>query len=413
MNRTIRKVALAYSGGLDTSIIIPWLRENYGCDVVAVAADVGQNEETSGLAEKARRTGAVDFRLLDVREELARDYLFPVLRSGAVYEREYLLGTASARPLIARKQVEVALETGCDALAHGCTGKGNDQVRFELAYQTLAPELAVIAPWREWDITSREDAMAYAAARGIAVAATKKDPYSRDRNLWHLSHEGGGLEDPAWEPDPSLFKLTVDPELAPDEPERVTISFSRGLPEAVDGQRLSPARLIERLNEIGGRHGVGRADIVENRLVGIKSRGVYETPGGTILVAALRALEALTLDRDTAHEKERLAIRYAELVYFGQWFTPLREGLDAFFASVMEGVTGSVTLKLYRGSATVCGRRAVNSLYDAGLASFDMSGYTAQDAEGFIRLFGLQSRGRRRLSPRAVEPVEPAAVRSR
>ncbi len=413
MKRTIRRVALAYSGGLDTSIIIPWLRETYGCEVVAVAADVGQNEETSGLAEKARRTGAADFHLLDVREELARDYLFPVLRSGAVYEREYLLGTASARPLIARKQVEIALETGCDALAHGCTGKGNDQVRFELAYQTLAPELAVIAPWREWDITSREDAMAYAAARGIAVAATKKDPYSRDRNLWHLSHEGGGLEDPDWEPEPSLFKLTVDPQLAPDEPERVAITFSRGLPEAVDGQRLSPARLIERLNEIGGRHGVGRADIVENRLVGIKSRGVYETPGGTILVTALRALEALTLDRDTAHEKERLAIRYAELVYFGQWFTPLREGLDAFFASVMEGVTGSVTLKLYRGSATVCGRRAANSLYDAGLASFDMSGYTAQDAEGFIRLFGLQSRGRRRLSTRAVEPAEPAAVRSR
>ncbi len=413
MKKTVRRVALAYSGGLDTSIIIPWLRENYGCEVVAVAADVGQNEETSGLAEKARRTGAVDFRLLDVREELARDYLFPVLRSGAVYEREYLLGTASARPLIARKQVEVALETGCDALAHGCTGKGNDQVRFELAYQTLAPDLAVIAPWREWNITSRDDAMAYAAARGIPVAATREDPYSRDRNLWHLSHEGGRLEDPAWEPEPSLFKLTVDPELAPDEPERVTISFSGGLPDAVDGQRLSPARLIERLNEIGGRHGVGRADIVENRLVGIKSRGVYETPGGTILVTALRALEALTLDRDTAHEKERLAIRYAELVYFGQWFTPLREGLDAFFASVMEGVTGSVTLKLYRGSATVCGRRAENSLYDAGLASFDMSGYTSQDAEGFIRLFGLQGRGRRRLSPPAVEPVEPAAVRSR
>jgi len=413
MTKNIRKVALAYSGGLDTSIIIPWLRENYGCEVVAVAADVGQNEETSGLAEKARRTGAIDFHLLDVREELAREYLFPVLRSGAVYEREYLLGTASARPLIAKKQVEVALRTGCDALAHGCTGKGNDQVRFELAYQTLAPELAVIAPWREWDIQSREDAMNYAAARGIPVAATKRDPYSRDRNLWHLSHEGGRLEDPAWEPEPSLFKLTVDPELAPDVPERVTVSFSAGLPVEVDGQRLSPARLIERLNGIGGRHGVGRADIVENRLVGIKSRGVYETPGGTILVAALRALEALTLDRDTAHEKERLALRYAELVYFGQWFTPLREGLDAFFASIMEGVTGSVTLKLYRGSVAVCSRTAADSLYDTGLASFDMSGYTAQDAAGFIRLFGLQNRGRRRLSPQAMTSGEPVAARNR
>ena len=401
--KTIRRVALAYSGGLDTSIIIPWLRETYGCEVVAVAADVGQAEETSGLAEKARRTGAADFHLLDLREEFARDYLFPVLRSGAIYEREYLLGTASARPLIAKKQVEIALETGCDALAHGCTGKGNDQVRFELAYQALAPELAVIAPWREWDITSREDAIDFAAARGIPVAATRKDPYSRDRNLWHLSHEGGRLEDPAWEPEPSLFQLTVAPEDAPAEPERVTVSFASGVPVAVDGDRLSPADLVARLNTIGGRHGVGRADIVENRLVGMKSRGVYETPGGTLLVAALRALESLTLDRDTAHEKERLALRYAELVYFGQWFTSLREGLDAFFESVMEPVTGSVTLKLYRGSAAVCGRSSPNSLYDRNLASFDMSGYTPQDSAGFIRLFGLQNRGRKRLAPRRVE----------
>ncbi|HEY1434246.1 MAG TPA: argininosuccinate synthase [Thermoanaerobaculia bacterium] len=411
--KTIRRVALAYSGGLDTSIIIPWLRETYGCEVLAVAADVGQEEETAGLAEKARRTGAADFRLHDLREEFARDYLFPVLRSGAIYEREYLLGTASARPLIARKQVEVALETGCDAVAHGCTGKGNDQVRFELAYQALAPELAVIAPWREWDITSREDAMDFAAARGIPVAATRKDPYSRDRNLWHLSHEGGRLEDPAWEPEPSLFQLTISPEEAPDTPERVTVAFESGVPVAVDGERFSPARLVAHLNAAGGRHGIGRADIVENRLVGIKSRGVYETPGGTLLVAALRALESLTLDRDTAHEKERLALRYAELVYFGQWFTPLREGLDAFFESVMEPVTGSVTLKLYRGAATVCGRSSPNSLYDQGLASFDMSGYTAQDSAGFIRLFGLQNRGRRRLSPRAVRRSERSLVGSR
>ena len=411
--KTVRRAALAYSGGLDTSIIIPWLRENYGCEVVAIAADVGQEEETSGLAEKAQRTGAADFHLLDLREEFARDYLFPILRSGAIYEREYLLGTAAARPLIARKQVEVALATGCDALAHGCTGKGNDQVRFELAYQALAPELAVIAPWREWSIVSREDAIDYAAARGIPVAATKKDPYSRDRNLWHLSHEGGNLEDPAWEPEPSLFQLTAAPENAPDEPERVTIAFESGLPVSVDGRRLSPAGLIGLLNAIGGRHGVGRADIVENRLVGIKSRGVYETPGGTLLVTALRALEALTLDRDTAHEKERLAMRYAELVYFGQWFTSLREGLDAFFETVMEPVTGSVTLKLYKGSATVAGRRSSRSLYDKSLASFDMTGYTPRDSAGFIRLFGLPHRGRRRLEPRPVEApaeAEKAAV---
>jgi argininosuccinate synthase len=411
--KNFRRVALAYSGGLDTSIIIPWLRETYGCEVVAIAADVGQEQETSGLAEKARRTGAADFHLLDLREEFARDYLFPVLRSGAIYEREYLLGTASARPLIASKQVEIALQTGCDALAHGCTGKGNDQVRFELAYQALAPELAVIAPWREWDIASREDAMDFAAARGIPVAATRKDPYSRDRNLWHLSHEGGRLEDPAWEPDPSLFQLTVAPEEAPDEPERVTVSFESGVPVAVDGERLSPASLIGALNAIGGRHGVGRCDIVENRLVGIKSRGVYETPGGTILVSALRALESLTLDRDTAHEKERLALRYAELVYFGQWFTALREGLDAFFENVMEPVTGSVTLKLYRGAAAVCARSSPRSLYDRGLASFDMSGYTAQDSAGFIRLFGLPHRGRKRLPPRAVERVGRLRARSR
>jgi len=409
--KNVRRIALAYSGGLDTSIIIPRLRERYGCEVVAVAADVGQEEETAGLAEKARRTGAADFHLLDLREEFARDYLFPILRSGAIYEREYLLGTAAARPLIARKQVEVALETGCDALAHGCTGKGNDQVRFELAYQALAPELDVIAPWREWDIVSREDAMDYAAARGIPVPATRRDPYSRDRNLWHLSHEGGPLEDPAHEPDPSIYKLTADPTEAPDEPQRIEIGFVSGIPDSIDGRRLSPAELVATLNAIGGRHGVGRADIVENRLVGIKSRGIYETPGGTLLVAALRALESITLDRDTVREKERLALRYAELVYFGQWFTPLKEGLDAFFESIMKNVTGTATLKLYKGSATTCGRRSAHSLYDEALASFDMTGYTPQDAGGFIRLFGLPNRGRRRLAPVAVGR-KPRAARS-
>jgi argininosuccinate synthase len=393
----IKKVALAYSGGLDTSIIIPWLKENYGCEVVAVAVDVGQAEETSGLEEKAKKTGASEFFLVDAKDEFAKDYLFPVLKAGAAYEHDYLLGTATARPLIAKKQVEVALATGCDAFAHGCTGKGNDQVRFELAYMALAPELAIIAPWREWDIASREDAIDYAAARGIPVSATKKDSYSRDRNLWHLSHEGGPLEEPGFEPEPSMFKLTVDPEKAPDAPERVTISFAAGLPVAVNGQRLAPVPLIQKLNEIGGRHGVGRVDIVENRLIGIKSRGVYETPGGTLLVQALRALETLTLDRDSVHEKEKLAARYAELVYFGQWFSPLREALDAFMNALMPTVTGDVTLKLYKGSSSVVGRTSPHALYSAHLASFDMRGYTPADATGFIRLFGLPTKGRLRL----------------
>lgn len=397
MKPKIRKVALAYSGGLDTSVIIPWLKENYGCEVVAVAVDVGQAEETAGLAEKAKKTGASEFFLIDAKDEFARDYLFPVLKAGAAYEHDYLLGTATARPLIAKKQVEVALATGCDALSHGCTGKGNDQVRFELAYMALAPELAIIAPWREWDIQSREDAIDYAEARGIPVPVTKKDPYSRDRNLWHISHEGGPLEEPGFEPESSMFKLTVDPEKAPDAPERVTISFLAGLPIAVNGEKLAPVALIQALNTLAGRHGVGRVDIVENRLVGIKSRGVYETPGGTLLVMALRALETLTLDRDSVHEKEKLAARYAELVYFGQWFSPLREALDAFMNALMPTVTGDVTLKLFKGSSSVVGRTSPHALYSAHLASFDMRGYTPADAAGFIRLFGLPTKGRLRL----------------
>ena len=397
MKPKIKKVALAYSGGLDTSVIIPWLKENYGCEVVAVAVDVGQAEETAGLEEKAKKTGASEFFLIDAKDEFARDYLFPVLKAGAIYEHDYLLGTATARPLIAKKQVEVALATGCDAFSHGCTGKGNDQVRFELAYMALAPELAIIAPWREWDIQSREDAIDYAAARGIPVAVTKKESYSRDRNLWHISHEGGPLEEPGFEPEASMFKLTVDPEKAPDTPERVTISFTAGLPVAVNGERLAPVALIQKLNEIAGRHGVGRVDIVENRLVGIKSRGVYETPGGTLLVMALRALETLTLDRDSTHEKEKLAARYAELVYFGQWFSPLREALDAFMNALMPTVTGDVTLKLFKGSSSVVGRTSPHALYSAHLASFDMRGYSPADAAGFIRLFGLPTKGRLRL----------------
>ena len=405
MKKPIKKAALAYSGGLDTSIIIPWLKENYGCDVVAVAVDVGQADETSGLAEKAYRTGACDFHLIDAKEEFAADYLFPVLKAGAIYEHDYLLGTSTARPLIARKQVEVALQTGCDALAHGCTGKGNDQVRFELAYQALAPELQIIAPWREWPIVSREDAIDFAAARNIPVPVTKKDPYSRDRNLWHLSHEGGPLEDPSFEPEASMFKLTVDPTEAPDTPERVTITFDEGTPVAVNGVQLTPADLVMRLNEIGGRHGVGRADIVENRLIGIKSRGVYETPGGTLLVTALKALESITLDRDSSHEKERLATKYAELVYNGQWFSPLKEAFDAFVNKLTESVTGTVTLKLYKGNAMVVGRKSPYSLYQQDLASFDMTGYDVTDSAGFIKLFGLPLRGRKRLSPMAVSVI--------
>ena len=401
-----KRVALAYSGGLDTSIIIPWLKENYGCEVIAVAVDVGQAEETSGLKEKALNTGAIGFHLVDAKEEFAADYLFPVLKAGAIYEKDYLLGTSTARPIIARKQVEIALQTGCDALAHGCTGKGNDQVRFELAYQALAPELRIIAPWREWDIVSREDAIDYASARGIPIPVTKKDPYSRDRNLWHLSHEGGPLEDPSFEPEASMFKLTTDPSQAPDEAETVTIAFQAGIPVAVNGKVHSPAKLIETLNAIGGRHGVGRADIVENRLIGIKSRGVYETPGGTLLVNALKALESITLDRDSSHEKERIATRYAELVYNGQWFAPLKEALDSFVDTISQSVTGTVTMKLYKGNATVIGRQSPYSLYSQNLASFDMTGYNAQDSAGFIRLFGLQTRGRKRLSPIAVPHQE-------
>ena len=401
----MKKVALAYSGGLDTSIIISWLKENYHCDVVAVAVDVGQAEETSGLAQKAYSTGACDFHLVDAKEEFAADYLFPVLKAGAIYERDYLLGTSTARPLIARKQVEIALATGCDALAHGCTGKGNDQVRFELAYQALAPELKVVAPWREWDIVSREDAIDYASERGIPVPVTKKDPYSRDRNLWHLSHEGGPLEDPSFEPEASMFKLSVDPMDAPDEPEKVTIGFVEGIPVEVNGVKLSPAKLVETLNAIGGRHGVGRADIVENRLIGIKSRGVYETPGGTLLVTALKALESIVLDRDSAHEKERIATRYAELVYNGQWFAPLREAFDAFVTRLAENVTGTVTLKLYKGNATVVGRQSPYSLYSKDLASFDMTGYDVKDSAGFIKLFGLQLRGTKRISPMKMEKI--------
>ncbi len=386
----MKRVALAYSGGLDTSIIIPWLKENYHCEVIAIAADVGQGEELEGLREKAIATGAAEIYVEDLRHEFVTEYIFPTLRAGAVYEHKYLLGTSSARPVIAKKQVEIALQTGCDALAHGCTGKGNDQVRFELTFKALAPQLAVIAPWREWDIVSREDAIDYANERGIPITASREKIYSRDRNIWHISHEGGILEDPAAEPEESMYMLTSSPESAPNEAEYVEIAFERATPIAVNGENLDPVPLLEKLNQIGSRNAIGRIDLVENRLVGIKSRGCYETPGGTMLLAALRELEGLCLDRESAHFKEQLALKYAEMVYFGQWFTPLREALDAFVEKLVEGVSGSVRLKLYKGNVIIAGRTSPQTLYRPDLASFTMgAAYDQRDAEGFINIFGL------------------------
>ena len=390
MTNSVKRVGLAYSGGLDTSIIIPWLKENYNCEVVAIAADVGQGEELAGLKEKAIATGASEIYIEDLRHEFVTKYIWPTLRAGAVYEHKYLLGTSFARPVIAKRQVEIAKQTGCDALAHGCTGKGNDQVRFELTFKALAPELAVIAPWREWDIVSREDAIDYANERRIPITASREKIYSHDRNIWHLSHEGGILEDPANEPEEQMFELTVSPEEAPAEPEYVDIGFEKGAPIKVNGEYLDPVPLIETLNEIGGRNGCGRVDLVENRLVGMKSRGVYETPGGTLLLAALRELESLCLDRESAHYKEVVAHKYAEMVYFGQWFTPLREALDAFVDSLMAPVSGDVRLKLYKGNVIVAGRTSPNTLYRPDLASFTMgASYDQKDAAGFINIFGL------------------------
>jgi argininosuccinate synthase len=390
-----RTIALAYSGGLDTSIIVPWLKEHYPeARVVCVAADVGQGEgELAGVEDKARASGADDCRVMDVREEFVSDFVFPTLRAGAVYSRTYLLGTAMARPLIARCQVEVARDIGADALAHGCTGKGNDQVRFELTYAAFAPELEVIAPWRVWDIRSREDAIAYAAAKGVPVTATREKIYSRDRNLWHISHEGGELEDPANAPLERMFLLTTDPRRAPDDPEEVSIEFERGTPVAVNGERLSPAGVVERLNTIAGRHGVGRADIVEDRLVGMKSRGVYETPGGTLLYTAHSELEKLVLDRRTLAAKDLIAPRYADLVYEGRWWTPEREAYDAFVDVTQRRVTGTARIRLFKGSHTIIGRESPHSLYDEATVTFGEDDvYQQADAAGFIRLFGLSQR---------------------
>jgi argininosuccinate synthase len=395
-----KKVALAYSGGLDTSIIIPWLKENYGCEVVAVCGNIGQgDDELAGLEDKARRTGASEVYVEDLREEFVREYLWPMVRSGAVYEHKYLLGTSVARPLLAKKQVEVALRTGCDALAHGCTGKGNDQVRFELTYKALAPNLAVIAPWREWDINSREDALEYAASRKVPVSASTTKIYSRDRNIWHISHEGGALEDPANAAPEEIWMLTKSPKDAPNTPGEVTIGFEKGAPVSLNGQYMFPVTLLERLNQIGGEHGIGRIDLVENRFVGMKSRGCYETPGGTLILAAIRELEALVLDKNMLHYKQRLALDYAELVYNGLWFTPLREALDAFFASASQATTGEVTLRMYKGNLEPVSRKSPHSLYSLDIASFTMgASYDQKDAQGFINLIGLPIRVRAAVS---------------
>jgi len=385
-----KKIVLAYSGGLDTSIMIPWLKEKYGCEVIAFAADVGQEEELDGLKEKAIKTGASKIYIEDLTAEFAKDFLFPMLKAGAVYENQYLLGTSIARPLIAKKQFEIAMREKADAVAHGATGKGNDQVRFELTFKALAPDIKIVAPWREWELKGREEEIEYAKRRGIHIPVTKKKPYSSDRNLWHISYEGGILEDPWFEPKEDMFILTQSPEKAPAKPEHVEIEFFKGEPIAVDGKRMKPVELIKHLNKLGGKHGVGRVDMVENRLVGIKSRGVYETPGGTILYAAHQALESIALDRDVLHYKLQVAQRYAELVYYGQWFTPLKEALDAFIDKTQENVSGVVRLKLLKGNCTVVGRKSPKSLYRPDLATFEKDAvYNQKDAEGFINLFGL------------------------
>ena len=384
-----KKVVLAYSGGLDTSIIIPWLRETYGCEVIAMIGDVGQQEDLEAARRKALATGASSASIEDLREEFIRNYIWPTLRAGAVYEHTYLLGTSMARPVIAKRQAELALELGADGLAHGCTGKGNDQVRFELAYKAVAPHLQIIAPWREWSIDSREDAIAYAQKHHIPVEQSKKNIYSRDRNIWHLSHEGGELEDPANAPNEAMWQWVVSPANAPDKAEELEIAFEEGTPLSVNGKKLAPIDLLNTLNDIAARNGIGRTDLVENRLVGMKSRGAYETPGGTLLSTAHQELERLTIDRETAHFGQGLSVRYAELVYYGLWFTPLREALDGFFQIAQQRVTGSVGLKLWKGTLQVTKRLSPYSLYRADLASFSMGRYNPKDAEGFINLFAL------------------------
>ena len=386
----VNKVVLAYSGGLDTSVIVPWLKENYGCEVICFSADLGQDAELDGLEEKALASGASKIYIEDLRLEFLTDYVFPTMQAGAVYERKYLLGTSMARPLIAKRMVEIAELEGADAVAHGATGKGNDQVRFELTVMALNPRLKIIAPWREWEIRGRKDALAYAADHNVPVAATEKSIYSRDRNLWHMSHEGGLLEDPWNEPEEEMYTLTASPEDAPDDPEYVTIDFKSGLPVRLNGVAIGPVEMLEKLNSLAAKHGIGRVDLVENRLVGMKSHGVYETPGGTLLYEAHAALEQLVLDKDTLHYKQQVGLRYAELVYNGQWFTPLREALDAFVQSTERNMTGAVRMKLYKGNVILVGRKSPHSLYREDYVTFDEDDvYNQKDAEGFIKLYGL------------------------
>jgi argininosuccinate synthase len=393
MSSSVRRIALAYSGGLDTSVILRWLVDRYQAEVVAFCADLGQGEELDGLDARARGTGAVKCVIEDLREEFVRDYVFPMFRAGAIYESQYLLGTSIARPLIAKRQAEIAKVEGCDAVAHGATGKGNDQVRFELTFAALAPELTIIAPWREWDMKGRADLIAYAEQRRIPITVTAEKPYSSDRNLLHVSYEGGILEDPWRAPYDDMFQLTVAPERAPDAPEEVEIGLEAGTPVSVNGERLAPAALLQRLNEIGGRHGVGRVDIVENRYVGMKSRGVYETPGGTLLRQAFQAVESLTLDREVVHLRDALVPRYADMIYNGYWFAPERHMLQTAIDEAARAVTGVARLKLYKGGVRTVGRQAPKSLYDPKIASFEEAGgYRQEDAAGFIRLNGLRLR---------------------
>ena len=397
--KDIKKVVLAYSGGLDTSIIIPWLKENYNnCEVIAVSGDVGQGTELDGLEEKAIKTGASKLYIEDLKKEFVEDYIFPTVQAGAVYEGEYLLGTSFARPVIAKRIVEIALAEGADAICHGCTGKGNDQVRFELAIKAFAPQMAIIAPWREWSIKSREEEIDYAEAHNIPLKINRETNYSKDKNLWHLSHEGLDLEDPANEPQydkPGFLEMGVSPEMAPDKPTYVSLTFEKGIPVALNGEKVGAVELIEKLNKLGGENGVGLVDLLENRLVGMKSRGVYETPGGAILYRAHQVLETLCLDRDTQHYKELVANRFAELVYFGQWFSPLREALSAFVTETQKTVTGTVKLKLYKGNIINAGATSPYSLYDPEIATFDEDHvYNQYDANGFINLFGLPTKVR-------------------
>ncbi|MBN1264138.1 MAG: argininosuccinate synthase [Anaerolineales bacterium] len=390
---SVKKAVLAYSGGLDTTVILPWLRENYGCEVICFSADIGQGEELDGLETKAMACGASKLIIKDLREEFASEYIYPMVQAGAVYEDQYLLGTAIARPLIAKWLAKTALEEGADTIVHGCTGKGNDQVRFELGIKSIAPELQVIAPWREWSIRSREDAVTYAEEKGLGHYISPQATHSRDRNLWHMSHEGAQLEDPSLPADESVYLWTTGPEDAPEKGQEIQIAFEQGKAVSIDGITFSPAELIEHLNDLGARHGIGRVDLVENRLVGMKSRGVYETPGGTILYAAHRELESICLDRDTLHFKQQVALKYAELLYFGKWFTPLRNALQQFIDYTQQNLTGWVRLKLYKGNVTVLGRSSPYTLYREDLATFGASeSYDQEDATGFIHLFGLQAR---------------------